>query len=100
MGGYSMMSVWAVVFMVALSQQEKVSWMPYLSMVCIFAYILSFGIGPGIYRAINVDVNLQLSLKKNSSLSTMTLIYFQIYKASSVFTFSYFMNRQYIFWCV
>lgn len=46
MGGYSMMSVWAVVFMVALSQQEKVSWMPYLSMVCIFAYILSFGIGP------------------------------------------------------
>ncbi|XP_018421416.1 PREDICTED: solute carrier family 2, facilitated glucose transporter member 11 isoform X2 [Nanorana parkeri] len=46
MGGYSMMSVWAVVFMVSLSQQDKVSWMPYLSMVCIFAYILSFGIGP------------------------------------------------------
>ncbi|OCU01850.1 solute carrier family 2, facilitated glucose transporter member 11 isoform X1 [Xenopus laevis] len=46
MGGYSLMSVWAVVFMVALSQQGVVSWMPYLSMVCIFAYILSFGIGP------------------------------------------------------
>ncbi|XP_053326696.1 solute carrier family 2, facilitated glucose transporter member 11-like [Spea bombifrons] len=45
-GGYSMMSVWAVVFMVALSQQERVHWMPYLSMVSIFAYILSFGIGP------------------------------------------------------
>ncbi|KAG8455881.1 hypothetical protein GDO86_001901 [Hymenochirus boettgeri] len=51
MGGYSLMSVWAVVFMVALSQQGHVSWMPYLSMVCIFAYILSFGIGPGLYIA-------------------------------------------------
>ncbi|XP_069476019.1 solute carrier family 2, facilitated glucose transporter member 11 isoform X1 [Ambystoma mexicanum] len=46
LGGYSLMSVWAVVFMIALSQQERVSWMPYLSMACIFAYILSFGIGP------------------------------------------------------
>uniref|UniRef100_A0A8D0GFT5 Solute carrier family 2 member 11 n=1 Tax=Sphenodon punctatus TaxID=8508 RepID=A0A8D0GFT5_SPHPU len=43
-GGYSLMAVWAIVFMVSLSQQ--ISWMPYLSMACIFAYILSFGIGP------------------------------------------------------
>ncbi|XP_053225999.1 solute carrier family 2, facilitated glucose transporter member 11-like isoform X1 [Podarcis raffonei] len=46
MGGYSLMSVWAIVFMVALSLQGQYSWMPYLSMSCIFAYILSFGIGP------------------------------------------------------
>ncbi|XP_030075695.1 solute carrier family 2, facilitated glucose transporter member 11 isoform X3 [Microcaecilia unicolor] len=46
LGGYSLMSVWAIVFMVALSQQDRISWMPYLSMACIFAYILSFGIGP------------------------------------------------------
>ncbi|XP_077165247.1 solute carrier family 2, facilitated glucose transporter member 11 isoform X2 [Paroedura picta] len=45
-GGYSLMAVWAVVFMVALSLQDRFSWMPYLSMACIFAYILSFGIGP------------------------------------------------------
>ncbi|XP_039628048.1 solute carrier family 2, facilitated glucose transporter member 11 isoform X1 [Polypterus senegalus] len=44
--GYIMMTVWAVIFTVALSLQDKVSWMPYMSMVCIFAYILSFGIGP------------------------------------------------------
>lgn len=30
-----------------LALQEQFSWMPYLSMACIFAYILSFGIGPG-----------------------------------------------------
>uniref|UniRef100_A0A493TPY3 Solute carrier family 2 member 11 n=1 Tax=Anas platyrhynchos platyrhynchos TaxID=8840 RepID=A0A493TPY3_ANAPP len=76
LGGYIFMAGWAVVFMVALSQQvtnftslfkgngagvlvsllvlccslqleTRISWMPYLSMACIFAYILSFGIGPG-----------------------------------------------------
>uniref|UniRef100_A0A8C0E8D2 Major facilitator superfamily (MFS) profile domain-containing protein n=1 Tax=Bubo bubo TaxID=30461 RepID=A0A8C0E8D2_BUBBB len=69
LGGYIFMAGWAIVFMVALSQQvtnftslfkwngvgllpfigwdTQISWMPYLSMACIFAYILSFGIGPG-----------------------------------------------------
>ncbi|XP_030634289.1 solute carrier family 2, facilitated glucose transporter member 11-like [Chanos chanos] len=46
MGGYILMAGWAVVFTVALSFEEKVSWMPYLSMACIFTYILSFGMGP------------------------------------------------------
>ncbi|XP_056628164.1 solute carrier family 2, facilitated glucose transporter member 11 [Triplophysa dalaica] len=45
-GGYALMSCWAVVFTVALSLQGKVAGMPYLSMVCLFAYILSFGMGP------------------------------------------------------
>ncbi|XP_060539632.1 solute carrier family 2, facilitated glucose transporter member 11 [Pantherophis guttatus] len=45
-GGYSLMATWAILFMVALSLQDQFSWMPYLSMACIFAYILSFGIGP------------------------------------------------------
>lgn len=45
-GGYVLMAVWAVVFTLALSLQDKVSSMPYLSMTCVFAYILSFGMGP------------------------------------------------------
>ncbi|XP_053136281.1 solute carrier family 2, facilitated glucose transporter member 11 isoform X2 [Hemicordylus capensis] len=45
-GGYSLMAIWAVVFMVALALQDRFLWMPYLSMACLFAYILSFGIGP------------------------------------------------------
>ncbi|XP_070618587.1 solute carrier family 2, facilitated glucose transporter member 11 isoform X3 [Erythrolamprus reginae] len=44
--GYSLMAASAILFMVALSLQDQLSWMPYLSMACIFAYILSFGIGP------------------------------------------------------
>ncbi|XP_071768787.1 solute carrier family 2, facilitated glucose transporter member 11-like [Centroberyx gerrardi] len=46
MGGYVLMTGWAVVFTIALSFEHKVSWMPYLSMACIFTYILSFGMGP------------------------------------------------------
>lgn len=44
-GGYSLMSCWAVVFTVALTLR-RVSGMAYLSMACVFAYILSFGLGP------------------------------------------------------
>ncbi|XP_041937831.1 solute carrier family 2, facilitated glucose transporter member 11-like [Alosa sapidissima] len=46
MGGYALMSCWAVVFTAALCLKGTVPGMPYLSMVCIFAYILSFGMGP------------------------------------------------------
>ncbi|XP_036955535.1 solute carrier family 2, facilitated glucose transporter member 11 isoform X1 [Acanthopagrus latus] len=46
MGGFILMTVWAVVFTIALSFEHYVSWMPYLSMACIFTYILSFGMGP------------------------------------------------------
>ncbi|KAM4525480.1 solute carrier family 2, facilitated glucose transporter member 11-like [Odontesthes bonariensis] len=46
-GGYSLMSVWSIVFTVALIlQSQGVAGMPYLSMACVFAYILSFGLGP------------------------------------------------------
>ncbi|KAM6928428.1 solute carrier family 2, facilitated glucose transporter member 11 [Xenentodon cancila] len=46
MGGFILMTVWAVVFTIALSFEQYISWMPYLSMTCIFTYILSFGMGP------------------------------------------------------
>ncbi|XP_042362748.1 solute carrier family 2, facilitated glucose transporter member 11-like [Plectropomus leopardus] len=46
MGGYILMTIWAVVFTIALYFEHYVSWMPYLSMTCIFTYILSFGMGP------------------------------------------------------
>lgn len=46
-GGYSLMSCWSIVFTLALVlQTQGVAGMPYLSMICVFAYILSFGLGP------------------------------------------------------
>ncbi|XP_056607601.1 solute carrier family 2, facilitated glucose transporter member 11 [Triplophysa dalaica] len=46
MGGYVLMTGCAIVFTVALSLEHIVNWMPYLSMACLFSYILSFGMGP------------------------------------------------------
>uniref|UniRef100_A0A3Q3ARR3 Solute carrier family 2, facilitated glucose transporter member 5 n=1 Tax=Kryptolebias marmoratus TaxID=37003 RepID=A0A3Q3ARR3_KRYMA len=46
-GGYSLMICWTIVFTVTLIlQSHGVAGMPYLSMACVFAYILSFGLGP------------------------------------------------------
>ena len=46
-GGYGLMSCWTVVFTVALNLQSRgVAGMAYLSMACVFCYILSFGLGP------------------------------------------------------
>lgn len=70
-GGYCLMTCWGSIFTVALCLQvaggdeggggvpadphltpspllqSSFPWMPYLAMSCIFAFILSFGIGPG-----------------------------------------------------
>lgn len=46
-GGYTLMCCWTVVFTLALTlQSHGVAGMSYLSMACVFAYILSFGLGP------------------------------------------------------
>lgn len=47
MGGYSLMSLCCVLFTLALTFQDASPVVPYLSMACVFAFILSFGLGPG-----------------------------------------------------
>ncbi|XP_072443322.1 solute carrier family 2, facilitated glucose transporter member 11-like isoform X1 [Chiloscyllium punctatum] len=57
MGGYSLMVGCGILFTISLTLQDKVSWMPYLSMICIFASILSFGIGPaGVTGVIPMEI--------------------------------------------
>ncbi|XP_017576360.2 solute carrier family 2, facilitated glucose transporter member 11-like [Pygocentrus nattereri] len=46
-GGYSLMALWCICFTITLTFQNLSSGMPYLSMACVFAFILSFGLGPG-----------------------------------------------------
>ncbi|XP_045391029.1 solute carrier family 2, facilitated glucose transporter member 11 isoform X7 [Lemur catta] len=45
-GGYGLMAGWASVFTAALCLQSSLPGMPYLAVACVFAFILSFGIGP------------------------------------------------------
>ncbi|XP_051641829.1 solute carrier family 2, facilitated glucose transporter member 11-like isoform X1 [Manacus candei] len=46
-GGYLLMTLWCTVLTLSLTYQDLYSWVPYVSMMCIFAFILSFGLGPG-----------------------------------------------------
>ncbi|XP_006783140.1 solute carrier family 2, facilitated glucose transporter member 11-like [Neolamprologus brichardi] len=45
-GGFTLMTFWAVVFTIALSFEHHITWMSYLTMTCVYTYILSFGMGP------------------------------------------------------
>nr|XP_020450149.1 solute carrier family 2, facilitated glucose transporter member 11-like isoform X2 [Monopterus albus] len=47
MGGYTLMSVCCILFTLTLTVQDASPVVPYLSMTCVFAFILSFGLGPG-----------------------------------------------------
>uniref|UniRef100_A0A8C4H887 Major facilitator superfamily (MFS) profile domain-containing protein n=1 Tax=Dicentrarchus labrax TaxID=13489 RepID=A0A8C4H887_DICLA len=46
-GGYTLMSICCVLFTLTLTFQDASPVIPYLSMACVFAFILSFGLGPG-----------------------------------------------------
>lgn len=46
-GGYLLMTLWSIVLTFSLTYQELYPWVPYVSMTSIFAFILSFGLGPG-----------------------------------------------------
>ncbi|XP_044052782.1 solute carrier family 2, facilitated glucose transporter member 11b isoform X1 [Siniperca chuatsi] len=46
-GGYTLMSICCIFFTLTLTFQDASPVFPYLSMVCVFAFILSFGLGPG-----------------------------------------------------
>ncbi|XP_069475454.1 solute carrier family 2, facilitated glucose transporter member 11-like isoform X2 [Ambystoma mexicanum] len=46
-GGYVLMAFWCIILTITLTYQEVFPWIPYLSMASIFAFILSFGLGPG-----------------------------------------------------
>ncbi|XP_074015660.1 solute carrier family 2, facilitated glucose transporter member 11 [Numenius arquata] len=87
LGGYIFMAGWAVVFMVALSQQTQIGWMPYLSMACIFAYILSFGIGPaGVTGVLPTEVFDQLS-RPAAYMICGSLLWFNLFLVGTAFPF-------------
>ncbi|XP_077601059.1 solute carrier family 2, facilitated glucose transporter member 11-like isoform X1 [Stigmatopora nigra] len=46
-GGYTLMSICCILFTLTITFQDYGPIFPYLSMACVFAFILSFGLGPG-----------------------------------------------------
>ncbi|XP_041059248.1 solute carrier family 2, facilitated glucose transporter member 11b [Carcharodon carcharias] len=47
LGGYSLMALWCGAMTITLTYQASYFWVPYVTMTCLFAFILSFGLGPG-----------------------------------------------------
>uniref|UniRef100_UPI00398E8162 solute carrier family 2, facilitated glucose transporter member 11-like n=1 Tax=Pristiophorus japonicus TaxID=55135 RepID=UPI00398E8162 len=47
LGGYSLMALWCAVMTITITYQASYFWVPYMTMTCLFAFILSFGLGPG-----------------------------------------------------
>ncbi|XP_072921494.1 solute carrier family 2, facilitated glucose transporter member 11-like isoform X3 [Hemitrygon akajei] len=56
MGGYGLMVISGIFFTISLALQDKISWMPYMSVISIFASIVSFGIGPGVTGIIPMEI--------------------------------------------
>ncbi|XP_021268792.1 solute carrier family 2, facilitated glucose transporter member 11-like isoform X4 [Numida meleagris] len=62
LGGYLLMTLWSIVLTFSLTYQELYSWAPYVSMASIFAFILSFGLGPGgITNTLTAEIFVQSS---------------------------------------
>ncbi|XP_048412514.1 solute carrier family 2, facilitated glucose transporter member 11b isoform X4 [Stegostoma tigrinum] len=47
LGGYSLMALCCAAVTITLTYQASYFWMPYMTMTWLFAFILSFGLGPG-----------------------------------------------------
>uniref|UniRef100_A0A8C3J135 Solute carrier family 2, facilitated glucose transporter member 5 n=1 Tax=Calidris pygmaea TaxID=425635 RepID=A0A8C3J135_9CHAR len=67
--------------------QTQISWMPYLSMACIFAYILSFGIGPaGVTGVLPTEIFDQLS-RPAAYMICGSLLWFNLFLVGTAFPF-------------
>ena len=51
MGGMTGMAISAVIITVALNLQSTVSWMAYISIICIITFVIGFAIGLGKSRS-------------------------------------------------
>uniref|UniRef100_A0A673IQS2 Solute carrier family 2, facilitated glucose transporter member 11-like n=2 Tax=Sinocyclocheilus TaxID=75365 RepID=A0A673IQS2_9TELE len=86
MGGYVLMTGWAIVFTVALSLEV---WMPYLSMTCIFTYILSFGMGPaGVTGILPTEIFNQTS-RPAAYMTAGSLMWLNLFIIGMIFPFLY-----------
>uniref|UniRef100_A0A8B9D552 Solute carrier family 2, facilitated glucose transporter member 5 n=1 Tax=Anser cygnoides TaxID=8845 RepID=A0A8B9D552_ANSCY len=76
-----------LVFHCSLRLETRISWMPYLSMACIFAYILSFGIGPaGVTGVLPTEVFDQMS-RPAAYMICGSLLWFNLFLVGTAFPF-------------
>uniref|UniRef100_A0A3Q2YAW8 Solute carrier family 2, facilitated glucose transporter member 5 n=1 Tax=Hippocampus comes TaxID=109280 RepID=A0A3Q2YAW8_HIPCM len=97
MGGFILMTVWAVVFTIALSLEHLIPWMPYLSMACIFTYILSFGMGPaGVTGVLPTEIFNQTA-RPAAYMIAGSMMWLNLFIVGMIFPFLVSAMRQYCF---
>ncbi|XP_038674154.1 solute carrier family 2, facilitated glucose transporter member 11-like isoform X1 [Scyliorhinus canicula] len=66
--GYCFMALWILFLIITLCLKERFFWMPYCSLFFIFAYILTFGMGPGSVTGV---VPLEIFTQSNRSIAVV-----------------------------
>ncbi|XP_057703016.1 solute carrier family 2, facilitated glucose transporter member 11 [Corythoichthys intestinalis] len=97
MGGFIFMTIWAIVFTIALSFEHLVSWMPYLSMGCIFTYILSFGMGPAGVTGILPTEIFNQTARPAAYMIAGSMMWLNLFIVGMIFPFLVNEMRQYCF---
>ncbi|XP_031143392.1 solute carrier family 2, facilitated glucose transporter member 11 isoform X1 [Sander lucioperca] len=97
MGGYIFMTIWAVVFTIALLFEHYVSWMPYLSMACIFTYILSFGLGPAGVSVVLPTELFNQTARPAASMIAGSMMWLNLFIIGMIFPFLVSELREYCF---
>ncbi|XP_077385426.1 solute carrier family 2, facilitated glucose transporter member 11-like isoform X2 [Festucalex cinctus] len=97
MGGFILMTVWAVVFTFALCFEHLISWMPYVSLACIFTYILSFGMGPaGVTGVLPTEIFNQTA-RPAAYVIAGSMMWLNLFIVGMIFPFLVSAMRQYCF---
>ncbi|XP_061639911.1 solute carrier family 2, facilitated glucose transporter member 11 [Phyllopteryx taeniolatus] len=97
MGGFIFMTVWAVVFTIALSFEHLISWMPYLIMACVFTYILSFGMGPAGVTGVLPTELFNQTARPAAYMIAGSMMWLNLFIVGMIFPFLVSEMRQYCF---
>ncbi|XP_067377543.1 solute carrier family 2, facilitated glucose transporter member 11b isoform X1 [Channa argus] len=96
-GGYTLMSICCILFTLTLSFQNSSPAVPYLSMACVFAFILSFGLGPGgITNILNTELFTQTT-RPAAYMIAGSVNWFSFFFIGLVFPFIVIGLQQYCF---
>ncbi|XP_076007050.1 solute carrier family 2, facilitated glucose transporter member 11-like [Genypterus blacodes] len=97
LGGYTLMSICCILITLTLTFQDTSPVVPYLSMACVFAFILSFGLGPGGVTNIFTTELFTQNARPAAYMVSGTVNWTSLFFMSMVFPFIVIELQQYCF---
>ncbi|XP_078277978.1 solute carrier family 2, facilitated glucose transporter member 11b [Rhinoraja longicauda] len=97
MGGYLLMALWCAVITITLTYQASSFLVPYMTMTFLFAFILSFGLGPGgVTIAVTGELFTQMA-RPAAYMVSGSVSWFSFFLISMVFPFIVESMQQFCF---